>query len=96
MAQPQVKPEVKTETPATTALTKEQIATNQKANLAKLVSKFGTKSAMIRGLTAEGMSRSDIAKSTGLRYQHVRNVLITPIKTPKVVAAPAPAATEKK
>lgn len=36
----------------------------------------------IRQLAAKGYSRGDIAKATGKRYQHVRNVLITPLKRP--------------
>lgn len=39
-----------------------------------------TKSAKIRYLSAEGLSRSEIAKVLGIRYQHVRNVLITQLK----------------
>lgn len=45
-----------------------------------LIAKFGNKSKAIRGLTAEGKSRSEVAKLLNIRYQHVRNVLITPIK----------------
>jgi hypothetical protein len=44
-----------------------------------LLEKHKTKSAVIRYLTQEGLSRSDIAKVTGLRYQHVRNVQLMPI-----------------
>ena len=40
----------------------------------------GSVSAAIRGLTAEGKSRSEVAKLLEKRYQHVRNVLITPLK----------------
>ncbi len=36
----------------------------------------GTKSGKIRNLAAAGHSRSDIAKALGIRYQHVRNVLV--------------------
>lgn len=36
-------------------------------------------SAVIRAMTADGFSRGEIAKSTRIRYQHVRNVLITPL-----------------
>lgn len=39
-----------------------------------------TKSARIRFLASEGMARADIARKLGLRYQHIRNVLITPLK----------------
>jgi len=78
---------------AVPAQTKEQVAATQKAKLTELVAKYGTKSQMIRALAGEGMQRKDIAKLTGIRYQHVRNVLITPIKNPKVAveAEPAPA-----
>lgn len=44
----------------------------------------GTKSAAIRKLNAEGKDRGTIAKLLGIRYQHVRNVLITPIKKQQV------------
>lgn len=46
----------------------------------ELFAEYKTKSAIIRLLHAEGMSRGSIAKKLGIRYQHVRNVLITPIK----------------
>lgn len=83
-------PEPVVETPApapvaTTPQTKEQIAATQKAKLTELVAKYGTKSQMIRALKADGMKTADIAKLTGLRYQHVRNVLMVIVKTPKVV-----------
>ena len=39
-----------------------------------------TKSSKIRALNAAGYSRSEIAKQLDIRYQHVRNVLITPLK----------------
>ena len=42
--------------------------------------KFSTTSGKIRYLASTGMSRGDIAKKLNIRYQHVRNVLITPIK----------------
>lgn len=44
------------------------------------LSKYPSKSAAIRDLAAGGISRSDIAKTIGIRYQHVRNVLETPLK----------------
>lgn len=50
---------------------------------AKHIAEVGTKSAAIRKLTAEGKTRSEVAKLLGIRYQHVRNVLITPIKKAK-------------
>lgn len=39
-----------------------------------------TTSAKIRYLTAEGLTRSQIAKTLNIRYQWVRNVQITPLK----------------
>lgn len=42
-----------------------------------------TKSAKIRYLNAKGWKRGDIAKHMGIRYQHVRNVLVMPVKNPK-------------
>lgn len=53
--------------------------------LSELISKFGSKSNVIRYLSAEGLTRSDICKvfhagGDNIRYQHVRNVLIHPLK----------------
>lgn len=39
-----------------------------------------TKSVKIRGLLASGLKRGEVAKLLGIRYQHVRNVEITPVK----------------
>ena len=39
-------------------------------------------SAKIRLLSSEGFSNGQIAKFLDKRYQHVRNVLITPVKNP--------------
>ena len=39
-----------------------------------------TVSAKIRALDAAGYTRSQIANFLGKRYQHVRNVLVTPLK----------------
>jgi len=44
--------------------------------MGKLVAELSTKSDKIRKLAATGYSRSDIAKFLGIRYQHVRNVLV--------------------
>jgi hypothetical protein len=48
------------------------------------IARFGSVSGAIRGLTAEGKTRGEVAKILGKRYQHVRNVLVTPVKNPKV------------
>ena len=44
------------------------------------ITSLPTTSAKIRYLHAEGFSRGQIALKTNKRYQHVRNVLITPLK----------------
>lgn len=44
------------------------------------VNSLTTKSAKIRALAAMNWSRGQISKALGLRYQHVRNVLTTPLK----------------
>lgn len=41
-----------------------------------LMTQYKTKSAVIRFLTAEGHTRSNIAKFMNIRYQHVRNVQV--------------------
>lgn len=58
----------------------------------ELLTKFSTKSGVIRGLAAEGKAAKDIFKilkdlgvtnndgTHPIRYQHVRNVLNTPVK----------------
>jgi hypothetical protein len=53
---------------------------------ATIAANGGTISSAIRTLAAGGMTRSEIAHKLQKRYQHVRNVLITPVKA---VAAPA-------
>lgn len=45
------------------------------------MSKLPTISSKIRFLDDLGWARSEIAKQLDKRYQHVRNVLITPIKS---------------
>ena len=59
---------------------------------AELLTKYGTKSGVIRGLHAEGndckgiykilkdLEVTNTAGSHPIRYQHVRNVLNTPVK----------------
>ena len=44
---------------------------------------FSTKSAKIRYLDSQDLTRGQIAKVLNIRYQHVRNVLITPVKQPR-------------
>lgn len=52
-------------------------------NAAAFVKESKTTSAAIRRLNEQGKSRGEIAKMLGIRYQWVRNVLITPIKKAK-------------
>jgi hypothetical protein len=49
-------------------------------NYGELLEAHKTKSGMIRFLSADGFERGQIAKFMGIKYQFVRNVLITPIK----------------
>lgn len=44
------------------------------------LSQLSTTSSKIRFLLENGYTRSQIAKVLNIRYQHVRNVQITPIK----------------
>ena len=46
----------------------------------ELETELKTKSAMVRRLHSEGYDRSQIAKFMNIRYQHVRNILVTPLK----------------
>jgi hypothetical protein len=45
----------------------------------RVLKKAGSKSEVIRQLAAEGWSRVEIANFLGIRYQHVRAVLLTPL-----------------
>ena len=42
-----------------------------------------TTSGKIRYLDSQNLTRGQISKVLNIRYQHVRNVLITPVKNPK-------------
>jgi hypothetical protein len=64
---------------------KSEVAVEPKTptDIASLIKGQPTTSAKIRALKAAGMSTGTIAKALNKRYQHVRNVLITPVKTPR-------------
>jgi len=64
-----------------------------KAEMDELTKGLITKSAKIRLLEDHGVSRSAIANYLGIRYQHVRNVLIAPRPKGTMAEAPAPATT---
>ena len=51
------------------------------ADLQSKLDACATTSAKIRLLDAEGLSRGDISRALDIRYQWVRNVLITPLKS---------------
>ena len=53
-------------------------------NFDKELESLPTTSSKIRFLNSKGLSRSQIKTILKIRYQHVRNVLITPIKKAKV------------
>ncbi len=57
-----------------------KIAPKLSADIVKGLEGCATTSAKIRYLASQGISRADIARIVDQRYQHVRNVLITPIK----------------
>lgn len=45
-----------------------------------ILEQSGSKSSKIRALLAMGKKRGEVAKLLGIRYQHVRNVELTPVK----------------
>jgi AbrB family looped-hinge helix DNA binding protein len=51
------------------------------ARMKELTKGLATKSDKIRALSENGYSRGDIARFLGIRYQHVRNVLVQSAKT---------------
>lgn len=58
-----------------------KVAPKLEATQTKRVLSLTTKSAQIRFLASCGYSRGDISRILNIRYQHVRNVLITPLKS---------------
>lgn len=54
-------------------------ATVSQADIDNTLAGLDTVSAKIRYLDSLGWKRGQIAKHLGKRYQHVRNVLITPL-----------------
>lgn len=63
-----------------TNLNKKSELQNLSKSLQKVLNDMTTTSSKIRYLDSEGFTRSQIAKILEKRYQHVRNVLITPLK----------------
>ncbi len=60
-------------------------------DLARTVGELPTTAAKIRALAAKGQSRADIARVLGIRYQHVRNVLLRDEEKMKTAAGTMPA-----
>lgn len=58
----------------------EAVAAQPQFELPKLMETHKTKSNVIRFLSGQGWTRSQIASFMNIRYQHVRNVLIQPLK----------------
>lgn len=56
------------------------VATTDNAAADTIVASSATKSDKIRQLLAIGMKRGDVAKLLNIRYQHVRNVELMPLK----------------
>ena len=50
-------------------------------NIPTKYKKLSTVSSIIRGMSKDGMSTAKISRTTGIRYQHVRNVLTVPLKS---------------
>lgn len=56
------------------------IALSTNTDVVAVINSDATKSQKIRALFAITNDRSTVANLMGIRYQHVRNVLITPMK----------------
>ena len=71
-----------TEEPTTVAETIVEVVTKPTIdfNYDVLLQEHKSKSGIIRFLAAKGFERGAIAKYMGIKYQFVRNVLITPVK----------------
>ena len=53
---------------------------DDKSVASDLLKKYGTKSTAIRELTSKDWPRRRIADALGIKYQHVRNVQVRPLK----------------
>ncbi len=80
-------PSTQTQSPAPAEDTKTEEVEETKKDLTSAqeneFKNLPTKSAKIRYLNAQDWKRGDIAKKLDIRYQHVRNVLVMPVKNPK-------------
>lgn len=67
------------------------LSADDRTRMRALTANLPTKSAKIRALSAGGYKRAEIATFLGLRYQHVRNVLLQKVTRPLGMAATAEA-----
>jgi bifunctional DNA-binding transcriptional regulator/antitoxin component of YhaV-PrlF toxin-antitoxin module len=66
------------------------------SGLVRSVKELPTTAAKIRALAAKGLPRAEIARELGIRYQHVRNVLMRDAaKASNVESANSPASTTR-
>ena len=63
-----------------TTTTKLDVTTIAMMTSDQIIEAYKNKSNAIRALHEAGFSRKAISSMLGIRYQHVRNVLITPLK----------------
>ncbi len=82
MAKNSTKTNDKTET-ENTAENTAPVATKTKSDVDKVLEGLTSTSGKIRYLNSLGWSRGAIAKKLDKKYQHVRNVLVTPVAQPK-------------
>lgn len=67
--------------------------TSLRADVKAIVESTNNTSYKIRALHSLGVANGEIALLLDKKYQHVRNVLITPVKQPKEPAQPVTLAT---
>lgn len=64
-------------------MSKAQKVSQTESDIDRKLSELPTVSGKIRFLHSQNWSKGAIAKKLNKRYQHVRNVLITPVANPK-------------
>ena len=73
----------------------ENSSVSRQSSMHEVAAGFQTKSDKIRALTKAGYSRSEIADFLGIRYQHVRNVLVNDERVGKVAPSIQPSEEER-
>lgn len=77
----------KSNTKTNEAVVESKVDQFSKVGMEQLMKDHKNVSGVIRFLNSEGLTRGEIAKVTGKKYQHVRNVLITPVGAQTKTAA---------